>query len=174
MFPPLCPFSSVLFRISFWFPDDFGLFYAFSVLYVHFLLPGSVFPSSFRMILDFFLLFLCFMSILIGSVPYFLLASGYFWTLFLFFSVLCPYERIRKSPTCVEFRNLQTTKSSESSGLRNAALRRIKGQRSHPFCSKNCFPDCHKQNRRNVGNILCRAAIGNQKVIDRMKRDGGP
>ena len=189
MFPPLCPFSSVLFRISFWFPDDFGLFYAFSVLYVHFLLlssvflsgfrmildfftafsrlyvhfhllgsvfpssfrtildfftafsvlyvhfllPGSVFPSSFRMILDFFLLFLCFMSILIGSVPYFLLASGYFWTLFLFFSVLCPYERIRKSPTCVEFRNLQTTKSSESSGLRNVALRRIKRSAITPF-----------------------------------------
>ena len=29
MFPPLCPFSSVLFRISFWFPDNFGLFYCF-------------------------------------------------------------------------------------------------------------------------------------------------
>lgn len=119
------------------FPSSFrtilDFFTAFSVLYVHFLLPGSVFPSSFRMILDFFLLFLCFMSILIGSVPYFLLASGYFWTLFLFFSVLCPYERIRKSPTCVEFRNLQTTKSSESSGLRNAALRRIKRSAITPF-----------------------------------------
>ena len=35
MFPPLCPFSSVLFRISFWFPDDFGLFPYFSLFYVH-------------------------------------------------------------------------------------------------------------------------------------------
>mgnify|MGYP000626444895 CR=1 FL=1 len=39
-------------------------------------------------------------------------------------------ERVRKllqkSPTCVEFRNRQTTKSLESSGLRNAVLRRTK------------------------------------------------
>ena len=72
----LCPFSPARLRISLWFPDDFGLFYCFSRLYVHFLLPGSVFPSGFRMFLDFFLLFLCFMSILTGSAPYFSLASG--------------------------------------------------------------------------------------------------
>ena len=72
----LCPFSPARLRISLWFPDDFGLFYCFSRLYVHFLLPGSVFPSGFRRILDFFLLFLCFMSILTGSAPYFSLASG--------------------------------------------------------------------------------------------------
>ena len=76
------------FSISLWFPENFGLFYAFSVLYVHFLLPGSVFPSSFRMILDFFPIFLSFMSI---------------W------------------------------KSTEVSGLRNAALRRIKRSAITPF-----------------------------------------
>ena len=123
MFPPLCPFSSVLFRISFWFPDDFGLFYAFSVLYVHFLLLssvflsgfrmildfftafsrlyvhfhllGSVFPSSFRTILDFFTAFLGFMSIFSCPVPYFPLASGCFWTFSCFFCVLCPFSPAR-------------------------------------------------------------------------------
>ena len=35
-----------------WLPENFGLFYAFSVLYVHFLLLSSVFPSGFRMILS--------------------------------------------------------------------------------------------------------------------------
>ena len=111
------------FSISLWLPDDFGLFYAFPVFYVHshrlcsvfpsgfrmfldfftaflgfmsiFLVaftPVSVFLSGFRMILDFFTLFLCFMSILTGSVPYFLLASGCFWTFLLLFSALCPFS----------------------------------------------------------------------------------
>ena len=75
-FCALCPFSPVRLRISLWLPNDFGLFYAFSVLYVHFLLSGSVFPSGFRMILDFFTVFLCFMSIFSHSAPYFSLASG--------------------------------------------------------------------------------------------------
>ncbi len=75
-FLALCPFSPAQLRISLWLPDVFGLFYCFSRLYVHFLLPGSVFPSGFRMFLDFFLLFLCFMSILTGSTPYFSLVSG--------------------------------------------------------------------------------------------------
>ena len=75
-FCALCPFSPARLRISLWFPDDFGLFYCFSRLYVHFLLPGSVFPSGFRMFLDFFTLFLCFMSIFSCSAPYFSLASG--------------------------------------------------------------------------------------------------
>ena len=94
-FCALCPFSPALFRISLWLPDDFGLFYCFSRLYVHFLLPGSVFPSGFRMFLDFFLLFLCFMSIFTGSAPYFSLASGCFWTFLLFFSTLCPFSPAR-------------------------------------------------------------------------------
>ena len=76
LFSALCPFSPAWLRISLWLPSDFGLFYAFSVLYVHFLLLSSVFSSGFRMILDFFLLFLCFMSILNCSAPYFPLASG--------------------------------------------------------------------------------------------------
>ena len=49
-FSALCPFSPAWLRISLWLPDDFGLFYAFSVLYVHFLLLSSVFPSGSRMI----------------------------------------------------------------------------------------------------------------------------
>lgn len=93
------------------FPSGFRMFLdfftAFSVLYVHFLLPGSVFPSSFRMILDFFTLFLSFISIW-KSIE------------------VSRLRRARKSPTCVEFRNLQTTKSSESSELRKAVLIRIK------------------------------------------------
>ena len=119
LFCALCPFSPARFRISFWLPDDFGLFYcfsrlyvhfyllgsvfpsgfrmfldfftAFSQLYVHFLPPGSVFPSGFRMFLDFFTAFLCFMSIFSCSVPYFLLASGEFWTFLLLFLSLCPF-----------------------------------------------------------------------------------
>lgn len=114
------------FSISLWLPDVFGLFPAFSVLYVYFLLPGSVFPSGFRMFLDFFtaflglmsiftcsvqcfslvsrsfwtffLAFLCFMSIFTCSVRYFPLASRSFWTFSLFFSLLCPYGRVQKSP----------------------------------------------------------------------------
>ena len=46
-----------------WLPDNFGLFYCFSRLYVHFLLLSSVFPSGFRRILDFSLVFLSFISI---------------------------------------------------------------------------------------------------------------
>ena len=145
LFLSLCPFSPDQLRISLWLPENFGLFYcfsrpyvhflligsvflsgfrmildfftAFSVLYVHFLLLRSVFPSGFRMILDFFTAFLGLMSIFICSVQYFLLASHSFWTLFLFFSLLCPYERIRKSPNCDEFGSLQTTKSTETSRL---------------------------------------------------------
>ena len=75
-FCALCPFSPARLRISLWFPDDFGLFYCFSRLYVHFLLPGSVFPSGFRMFLDFFTAFLDFMSIFSYPAPYFPLASG--------------------------------------------------------------------------------------------------
>lgn len=116
LFSALCPFSPAQLRISLWLPVHFGLFpafsvlyvhshrlcsvflssfriildffTAFSVLYVHFLLPSSVFPSSFRMILDFFPIFLSFMSI---------------W------------------------------KSTKISGLRNAALRRIKRSAITPF-----------------------------------------
>ena len=91
-------FSSTFFGFSLWLPENFGLFYCFSRLYVHFLLPGSVFPSGFRMFLDFFLLFLCFMSIFSCPAPYFPLASGWFWTFSLFFSLLCPYGRVQKSP----------------------------------------------------------------------------
>ena len=94
-FCALCPFSTTQLRIFLWFPDDFGLFYAFSVLYVHFLLPGSVFPSGFRRILDFFTLFLCFMSIFSCPAPYFPLASEWFWTFLLFFCALCPFSPIQ-------------------------------------------------------------------------------
>ena len=91
-FLALCPFSSAQLRISLWLPDVFGLFPAFSVLYVHFLLPGSVFPSGFRMILDFFTAFLDFMSIFSCPAPYFPLASGEFWTFSCFFCALCPFS----------------------------------------------------------------------------------
>ncbi|MDO5021408.1 MAG: hypothetical protein Q4E29_13230, partial [Lachnospiraceae bacterium] len=74
---------------------DFGLFYAFSVLYVHFLLPGSVFLFGFRRILDFFTAFLGFMSIFSCSAPYFPLASRSFWTFSLLFSALCPFSPAR-------------------------------------------------------------------------------
>ena len=153
-FLALCPFSPALFRIAFWLPDVFGLFSCFSRLYVHFLLLGSVFLSVFTFILDFFpaflglmsiftcsvqcfslvsrsfwtfflaflcfmsiftcsvqcfslvsrsfwtffLAFLCFMSIFTCSVRYFPLASRSFWTFSLFFSLLCPYGRVQKSP----------------------------------------------------------------------------
>ena len=126
LFSALCPFSPALFHIFLWLPENFGLFPAFSVLYIHshrlcsvlpsgsrmildfftaflgfmsiFLVaftPVSVFLSGFRRILDFFLLFLCFMSILTGSVPYYLLASGCFWTFLLLFSALCPFSPAR-------------------------------------------------------------------------------
>ena len=92
LFSALCPFSPARFRISLWLPDVFGLFPAFSVFYVHFLLPGSVFPSGFRMILDFFTAFLDFMSIFSCPAPYFPLAFGCFWTFSCFFCALCPFS----------------------------------------------------------------------------------
>ena len=88
LFSALCPFSPALFHIFLWLPENFGLFPAFSVLYVHSHRLCSVLPSGFRMILDFFPIFLSFMSI---------------W------------------------------KSTEVSGLRNAALRRIKRSAITPF-----------------------------------------
>ena len=84
-------------------------FTAFSRLYVHFHLLGSVFPSSFRMILDFFTAF---------SVLYvhFLLPGSVFPSSFRmildFFPIFLSFMSIWKS--------------TEVSGLRNAALRRIK------------------------------------------------
>ena len=81
------------FNISLWPPVHFGLFPAFSVLYVH--SPGSVFLSGFRMILDFFTDFLVLMSIFSCSAPYFSLASGEFWTFLLLFSALCPFSPAR-------------------------------------------------------------------------------
>ena len=91
-FCALCPFSPAQLRISLWLSDDFGLFYTFSVLYVHFLLFSSVFLSGLRIILDFFTLFLCFMSILNCSAPYFSLVSGWFWTFLLLFLSLYPFS----------------------------------------------------------------------------------
>ena len=88
-------FSSTFFGFSLWLPENFGLFYCFSRLYVHSHRLCSIFSSGFRRILDFFLLFLCFMSILTGSVPYCLLASGCFWTFLLLFSTLCPFSPAR-------------------------------------------------------------------------------
>ena len=88
-------FSSTFFGFSLWLPENFGLFYCFSRLYVHSHRLCSIFSSGFRRILDFFLLFLCFMSILTGSVPYCLLASGCFWTFLLLFSALCPFSPAR-------------------------------------------------------------------------------
>ena len=106
LFSALCPFSPARFRISLWLPENFGLINCFSVLYVHFLLPdsvflsgfrrildffpafsrlyvhfyllGSVFPSGFRMFLDFFTAFLSFMSIfLIAFTPVSVFPSGF-------------------------------------------------------------------------------------------------
>ena len=91
-FPLLCPFSFARLRVTLWLRVLFGLFYCFSQLYVHSLLPGSVFLSGFRRILDLFTVFLCFMSIFSCPIPYFSLASGEFWTFFLFFSALCPFS----------------------------------------------------------------------------------
>ena len=95
LFSALCPFSPARFRISLWLPENFGLFSCFSRLYVHFLLPDSVFLSGFRRILDFFPVFLGFMSIFSCLVPYFSLASGEFWTYLLFFCALCPFSPAR-------------------------------------------------------------------------------
>ena len=47
------------------------------------------------MILDFFTVFLGLMSILTGSVPYFPLASGEFWTFSCFFCALCLFSPAR-------------------------------------------------------------------------------
>ncbi len=91
-FPLLCPFSFARLRVTLWLRVLFGLFYCFSQLYVHFHRLCSVFLSSFRMILDFFTVFLSFMSIFSCPIPYFSLASGEFWTFFLFFSALCPFS----------------------------------------------------------------------------------
>lgn len=98
----LCSLPYVHFHLSYSvFPSGFRIildfFTAFSVLYVHFLLLSSVFLSGFRMILDFFTAFLSFMSILSCPVPYFSLASGCFWTFLLFFSALCPFSPARFS-----------------------------------------------------------------------------
>ena len=94
-FPLLCPFSFARLRVTLWLRVLFGLFYCFSQLYVHSLLPGSVFLSGFMFFLDFFTAFLCFMSIFSCPVPYFSLASGCFWTFLLFFSALCPFSPAR-------------------------------------------------------------------------------
>ena len=95
LFCALCPFSPARFRISLWLPDVFGHFYCFSQLYVHFLLLGSVLPSGFRRILDFFPVFLGFMSIFSCLVPCYSLASCSFWTFLLLFCALCPFSPAR-------------------------------------------------------------------------------
>ena len=95
LFSALCPFSPARFRISLWLPENFGLINCFSVLYVHFLLPDSVFLSGFRRILDFFPVFLGFMSIFSCLVPCYSLASCSFWTFLLLFCALCPFSPAR-------------------------------------------------------------------------------
>ena len=95
LFSALCPFSPARFRISLWLPENFGLINCFSVLYVHFLLPDSVFLSGFRRILDFFPVFLGFMSIFSCLVPCYSLASRSFWTFLLLFCALCPFSPAR-------------------------------------------------------------------------------
>ena len=95
LFCALCPFSPARFRISLWLPDVFGHFYCFSQLYVHFLLPGSVFLSGFTFFLNFFTAFLCFMSIFSCLVPCYSLASRSFWTFLLLFCALCPFSPAR-------------------------------------------------------------------------------
>ena len=94
-FPLLCPFSFARLRVTLWLRVLFGLFYCFSQLYVHSLLPDSVFLSGFRRILDFFPVFLGFMSIFSCLVPCYSLASGEFWTFLLFFCALCPFSPAR-------------------------------------------------------------------------------
>ena len=89
-FSALCPFSPARFRISLWLHVLFELFYCFSVLYVHFLLLGSVFPSGSRMILDFFTAFLGFMSIfLVAFTPVSVFLSGFRRILDFFLLFLC-------------------------------------------------------------------------------------
>ena len=94
-FPLLCPFSFARLRVTLWLRVLFGLFYCFSQLYVHSLLPGSVFLSGFRRILDFFPVFLGFMSIFSCLVPCYSLASCSFWTFLLLFCALCPFSPAR-------------------------------------------------------------------------------
>ena len=97
LFSALCPFSPARFRISLWLPDVFGHFYCFSQLYVHFLLLGSVFPSGFRMFLDFFTVFLVLMSIfLIAFTPVSVFLSG-FRRILDFFAVFLGFMSIWKS-----------------------------------------------------------------------------
>ena len=94
-FPLLCPFSFARLRVTLWLRVLFGLFYCFSQLYVHSLLPGSVFLSGFRMFLDIFTVFLSFMSIFSCLVPCYSLASCSFWTFLLLFCALCPFSPAR-------------------------------------------------------------------------------
>ena len=115
-FLALCPFSPARLRISLWFPDVFGLFYCFSRPYVHFHLLSSVFLSSFTFILDFFPCF----SLL--YVHFHLLSSVFpsgFTFILDFFPIFLSFMSIWKS--------------TEVSGLRNAALRRIKRSAITPF-----------------------------------------
>ena len=144
LFSALCPFSPARFRISLWLPDDFGLFYAFSVLYVHFLLLSSVFLSGFRMILDFFTAFsrLYVHFHLLGSV--FPSSFRMILDFFTAFSVLYVHFLLPGSVFPSSFRMIldffpiflsfmSIWKSTEVSGLRNAALRRIKRSAITPF-----------------------------------------
>ena len=136
-FPLLCPFSFARLRVTLWLRVLFGLFYCFSQLYVHSLLPGSVFLSGFRRILDFFPVFLGFMSIFSCLVPCYSLASCSFWTFLLLFCALCPFSPARFRISLwlpenfglfswfswlyihmEEYRSLRTAKSSEVSRLR--------------------------------------------------------
>ena len=101
--------------------DQF-IFTLCSLPYVHFHLLSSVFPSSSRMILDFF--------------PYFSLfyvhMEEYRSLKTMMSTEVSKLRRVQKSPNCEEYRNLQTAKRSEVSGLRKAVLNRIK--RSAIFC----------------------------------------
>ena len=143
-FSALCPFSPAWFRVTLWLDVLFGLFYCFSVLYVHFLLLSSVFPSSFRMILDFFTAFsrLYVHFHLLGSV--FPSSFRMILDFFTAFSVLYVHFLLPGSVFPSSFRMIldffpiflsfmSIWKSTEVSGLRNAALRRIKRSAITPF-----------------------------------------
>ena len=143
-FLALCPFSPARFRISFWLPDDFGLFYCFSRLYVHSHRLCSVLPSGFRMILDFFTAFsrLYVHFHLLGSV--FPSSFRMILDFFTAFSVLYVHFLLPGSVFPSSFRMIldffpiflsfmSIWKSTEVSGLRNAALRRIKRSAITPF-----------------------------------------
>ena len=109
LFSALCPFSPARFSVSLCLHVHFGLFYCFSRPYVHFHLLSSVFLSSFTFILDFFP---CFSLLYV----HFLLPGSVFPSSFRmildFFPIFLSFMSIWKS--------------TEVSGLRNAALRRIK------------------------------------------------